>query len=83
MKTGMLIEVGEQADLALRESEQRFKRLLASVTDYVYAVALEHGRPAATSHGSGCEAVTGYTSGEFDADPFLWYRMIYEEDRPD
>jgi len=24
-----------------------------------------------TSHGPGCEAVTGYTSGEFDADPFL------------
>ena len=35
-----------------------------------------------TVHGPGCEAVTGYTSEEFAADPFLWYRMIRGEDRP-
>jgi len=69
----------EQATL---ESEQRYKRLLASVTDYVYAVTVEDGRAVSTFHGPGCEAVTGYTSDEFQQDQQLWYRMIKEEDRP-
>jgi len=69
----------EQASL---ESEQRYKRLLASVTDYVYAVTVEDGRAVSTFHGPGCEAVTGYTSDEFEHDQQLWYRMIREEDRP-
>jgi PAS domain S-box-containing protein len=56
--------------------------LLASVTNYVYSVALGPERAQATTHGPGCEAVTGYTSQEFEADPFLWYRMIFSEDRP-
>jgi PAS domain S-box-containing protein len=66
----------------LQESEQRYKRLLASVTDYVYSVTVREGRSTATVHGPGCAAVTGYASREFEAEPFLWYRMIYGEDRP-
>ena len=72
-------QTGEQTTL---ESEQRYKRLLASVTDYVYAVTVEGGRAISTFHGPGCEAVTGYTSDEFERDQELWYRMIREEDRP-
>jgi PAS domain S-box-containing protein len=82
MQTKVLIKERNYAEQAAQESEQRYKRLLASVTDYVYSVTVDHGRPSATSHGPGCEAVTGYASREFDADPFLWYRMIYSEDRP-
>jgi PAS domain S-box-containing protein len=66
---------------ALQESERRYKKLLESVVDYIYTVTIEDGRSAATKHGPGCVAVTGYTSEEYDADPFLWYRMIHEEDR--
>jgi PAS domain S-box-containing protein len=64
------------------ESEQRYKRLLDSVTDYVYSVTVEDGQAVSTVHGPGCEAVTGYTSEEFEGDQTLWYRMIFEEDRP-
>ena len=71
----------KQMEDALRASEQRYKRLLDSVTDYIYAVQLEHGRPVSTSHGPGCQAVTGYTPEEYIADPYLWYQMIYEDDR--
>jgi PAS domain S-box-containing protein len=67
---------------AIIESEQRYKRLLASVTDYVYSVTVENGQPVSTRHGPGCEAVTGYKSEEFEADQTLWYRMIWEADRP-
>lgn len=66
---------------ALLESEARYKLLLESVTDYVYTVQIENGRPVATTHGPGCAAVTGYTAEEYSANPFLWYLMIHEEDR--
>jgi PAS domain S-box-containing protein len=71
----------QQAEEALRESEERYKRLLGSVTDYIYTVKVEDGRPVATAHGPGCVAVTGYTSEEYEADPYLWHRMVHEEDR--
>lgn len=35
-----------------------------------------------TTHGPGCEAVTGYAAGEFEANPSLWYEIIQMEDRP-
>jgi PAS domain S-box-containing protein len=69
-------------ELSLMESEQRYKLLLASVTDYVYTVIVHDGEAVATVHGPGCEAVTGYTSEEFEADQTLWYRMVCVEDRP-
>ena len=72
----------KQAELALRESEERYRRLLNSVTDYVYTVAVEAGRSVATVHGPGCLAVTGFTDQEFAADPYLWFQMIHGEDRP-
>ena len=82
MHTTFLVKERDYAEQAAQESEQRYKRLLASVTDYVYSVTVDLGRPVATAHGPGCEAVTGYTPGEFDAEPFLWHRMIFSEDRP-
>jgi PAS domain S-box-containing protein len=82
MHTTLLVNERNHAEQVAKESEQRYKRLLASVTDYVYSVTVDQGRPLATSHGLGCEAVTGYTSSEFEADPFLWYSMIFTEDRP-
>ncbi len=61
--------------------EERYRRLLASVTDYIYTVYFEAGQPVRTEHGQGCVAITGYAREEFEADPMLWSRMIPEEDR--
>ncbi|MDO8446358.1 MAG: ATP-binding protein [Deltaproteobacteria bacterium] len=66
---------------SLRMSEERYRRLVESVTDYIYTVKVENGFPVSTLHGPGCVAVTGYTSEKYEADPNLWYRMVYEEDR--
>lgn len=65
----------------LVESEERYRRLLASVTDYVFTVTVAEGRPVATVHGPGCVAVTGYEPEAYATDPLLWYRMVHEEDR--
>ncbi len=69
------------AEVALRGSDERYRRLLDSVTDYVYTVTLENGRVASTHHGPGCLAVTGYSPEEFAKDSMLWHRMIFPEDR--
>ncbi len=66
----------------ISESEQRYRRLLASVTDYVYSVTVAGGKAVSTTHGPGCEAVTGYVSEDFVEDETLWYAMIFEADRP-
>ncbi|MBF0505778.1 MAG: PAS domain S-box protein, partial [Nitrospirae bacterium] len=71
----------KRAGEALRDSEIRYKRLVESVTDYIYTVSVENNRPVKTIHGPACIGVTGYASQEYDADPFLWYRMIHDEDR--
>jgi PAS domain S-box-containing protein len=68
-------------EIALRSSEERYGRLLDSVTDYVYTVVLENGRAVSTQHGPGCRAVTGYSPEEFHADQYLWHRIISHEDR--
>ncbi len=70
-----------QVEEALRRSEERYRRLLESVTDYVYTVEIENGRPTMTSHGPGCVAVTGYTAEEYAANPYLWHRMVHDEDK--
>jgi len=70
----------KKAEEVLQESEKRYKHLVESVTNYIYTVKIENGRAAATSHGPGC-VMTGYASEEYEADPSLWYRMVYEEDK--
>jgi len=82
MKTEVLIAERDRASEALKESEQRYKRLLAATTDYIYTVNIEHGRSRSTYHGPGCEAVTGYSPANFVNDPYLWFRIIHEADRP-
>jgi two-component system, cell cycle sensor histidine kinase and response regulator CckA len=66
---------------ALPEGEDSYKQIVESLSDYVYTVQIENNRATSTTHGRGCEHVTGYTSAEYDADPLLWHRMIHKEDR--
>jgi two-component system cell cycle sensor histidine kinase/response regulator CckA len=71
----------KQVGQALIESENRYKKLIESVTDYMYTVEVSNGRAVSTRHGPGCVTVTGYTSADYQKDPNLWSRMIFEEDR--
>jgi PAS domain S-box-containing protein len=71
----------QSLERAVRDSEKRYKRLLNSVTDYIYTVKVENGRGVSTTHGPGCVQVTGYTSADLDRDPHLWHRMVHEEDK--
>ncbi|MEY2539199.1 MAG: two-component system, NtrC family, sensor kinase [Verrucomicrobiota bacterium] len=70
-----------KAEEAVRQSEERYKKLLASVTDYIYSVRLHRGIVLETSHGPGCLSVTGYMPLEYEDDPDLWHRMVHPDDR--
>lgn len=75
------VTAGKKAEEIIHESEKRYKRLVESVTDYIYTVQVENSRPVKTMHGRGCIGVTGYTTEDYNADPYLWHRMIHKEDR--
>jgi len=72
----------KKSEEALRESEERYRRITAAITDYIYTVYVEDGKVVRTEHSPACAAVTGYMVEEFNRDPFLWFTMVMEEDRP-
>ncbi len=63
------------------EAEDRYRRLLESVTDYIYTVRIKPDGSLSTVHGPECQRVTGYTPSEYEADPLLWINMVPEQDR--
>lgn len=75
------MDSAERLERELAEAEERYSRLAQAVTDYIYFVRVERGRPVATRHGPGCVGVTGYASEDFAADPHLWIRMVPRGDR--
>jgi len=71
----------QRAEEALRESEDRYRRITEAITDYIYTVTIQDGRPFETIHGPACVAVTGYMPEDFRVNPYLWIQMVHEEDR--
>jgi PAS domain S-box-containing protein len=74
-------ECSDRMEVTLRESEQRYRELLAAVTTYTYSVSFLNGAPVATRHTLGCLGPTGYHPEEYAVDPYLWFRMIHPDDR--
>ena len=66
---------------ALSESEDRYRRITETITDYVFHVELSDGAVVNTTHGPGCVAVTGYGPEDFVADPMLWLEIVLLDDR--
>ena len=66
---------------ALIESEKRYQHITESITDYIIKVFVENGKAIKTLHGAACLIVTGYRIEEYEKDEYLWFKMIYEDDR--
>ncbi|MFH1702906.1 MAG: PAS domain-containing protein, partial [Nitrospirota bacterium] len=75
------IEIRLRTEKALKESEERYKRMVSAVTAYTYSVDLGYAGAISTQHSMGCFPVTGYNPENFEADPYLWYSMIYPDDK--
>jgi PAS domain S-box-containing protein len=71
----------KQTETSLEESERRYRRLTESVDNYIFSSFFEDGQPVRTVYSPTCLAITGYTSGELEADINLWSEMVLEEDR--
>jgi PAS domain S-box-containing protein len=70
-----------QRTAQLAESEDRYRRITETITDYVVRVQVIGGVAISTRHGPGCVAVTGYTAKDFAEDAGLWLRLVAPEDR--
>ncbi len=70
-----------RAQERLRASEERHRQITQALSDYVYTVWVKDGQVESTEHGAACEAVTGYTRDDFSFSPYLWLRMVVEDDR--
>ena len=72
----------QRGESALRQSERRYQQLLQSINTYTYSVEVAAGQTVSTRHGPACLATTGYAPSDYIMDPYLWFRMIYPDDRP-
>jgi PAS domain S-box-containing protein len=70
-----------KAEELIRKSEERYRKLLESVTGYTFTVKIQDGRPVSTEHSVNCQAVTGYTAEEYKENNLLWLEMVCEEDK--
>lgn len=71
----------KKVEVALGQSEGRYKLLLDSITDYIYTVDIENGIPVKTTHQPGCIHVTGYSPSDYYADSRLWINIVHPEDQ--
>jgi len=71
----------KKSEEVLRESEKRYRTLFNTVGSYTYTLSIENGKPTETINDLRCFGITGYTSEDYEADPFLWINMVHEEDK--
>ena len=74
-----LVQIKE-AQKALAASEERYRRITEAVTDYIYTVRFNSGRPMEAIHSQASVAVTGYSPEEFQANQTLWLNIVHSED---
>jgi PAS domain S-box-containing protein len=73
-------QLGE-ANHALRCSDERYRRIIDAVTDYIYTVEVKDHQPVRTTHHPACVKITGFTVEEFYENQFLWLQMVHPDDR--
>lgn len=71
----------KEAEKALKESEEIFRTLVQSINGYLYSIRYKEGNIQSVYRSPQCEIITGYTSKEYERDPYLWINMVHEEDR--
>ncbi|MGL1937340.1 MAG: ATP-binding protein [Fibrobacterales bacterium] len=63
----------------LRRGENAHNTVTSALSDYVYTVQFQNGKPVEAVHDMSCTHVTGFTPEEYQRLPDLWISMIPEE----
>jgi len=66
---------------ALIRSEERFRYITESITDYIYKVQIYNNDSISIVHSSSCIGVLGYTQEELNNNIGLWQDIIFADDR--
>lgn len=69
------------SEMALRESEERFRTMVQNINGYIYSVSYSGKKAVSSYHSPKCFSITGYTAEEYSADPDLWLKMVYDDDQ--
>lgn len=65
----------------LHKSEERYRRITGSITDYIFTVKISTGRITEILHSDSSIAVTGYNPQELDENSSLWLEMVHKDDQ--
>jgi PAS domain S-box-containing protein len=72
----------KQAEAALRESEELFRQVISSISDFIYVNELQDGAWVNRYLSAHVEALTGYPQEKFSVDWSFWpATLIHPEDR--
>jgi PAS domain S-box-containing protein len=70
----------KNAEKALRDSEEEYRTITESITDYLYKVILKNEKIFFLFKNPGIEKILGYQISEFKTNPDLFFDLIVAED---
>lgn len=65
----------------LQKSEERYRHISETISDFIYRTYIVNGKPHFSEYGPVSEKITGYKPHDFEKDNRLWYKMIHKKDR--
>ena len=72
----------KDVEKALKESEEHYRTITESISDFVYKMTFEKGKAELSFINPKSELILGYTLSDFKSDPELLTNIIVEQDRP-
>ncbi len=76
------ITVSKITETALRESEEKYREIVANIDEFLWTAKKKNNRVTADFYSPTVKHYTGYDSAAFLKDSRLWLKIIHHEDQP-